>query len=147
MYDISMISDDIISLIFLYMPNFIKYSLSKTYFIEHCDSVMMNSTNTRYLSYIRDVIRSKRDFIFRQLIVRDYNIWNSYHLYKFQNSIYNNYTNFLLHYCIEVDSQKCRQSLLNEKNKSGNDDKKQNNNPLRKKRHKNVRIKHTTWRI
>ena len=98
MYHISLLSQDIIQIIIGYIPKNISYRLTKQKFIENCNDAMMCPENKRYFSYIRDCIRYKRDFIFKQLVTRDFTIWNSYHLYKFQNSTYNNYTNFLLQY-------------------------------------------------
>ena len=44
-------------------------------------------------------------------IEENYKDWIHIKKYYYKNKIFSNYINFLIDYCIENDSEKCRQSL------------------------------------
>ena len=100
--------------------------------------MLIKTLHRDYSAFIRDALRNKRDFIFKYIAKEHFDTWNTWRLYRFQNSIYNNYVSYILQFCIDTNSQKCRQIVLDAKNNMNNAD--------REKQHKNVRTKHTIWK-
>lgn len=137
---ILLLGDDEKNIIFSYIQPTTLALLSKPLYIEHHKNILMKTTHRDYSGFIRDTLRNKRDFIFKYIAQEHFNIWNAWRIYRFQNSIYNNYVSFLLQFCIDTNSQKCRQIVLNNTNNTNN-----TNNSEIEKRHKNVRTKHTLW--
>ena len=64
-----------------------------------------------YENYIRDMIRKDCDFVFYFLLDENYRKWLNIKKYVYKNIIYANYLHFLKDYCIENDSNNCRNVL------------------------------------
>ena len=138
---IMLLGDDETNNIFSYIRPTTLSLLTKPLYIEHHHTILIKTLHRDYSAFIRDTLRNKRDFIFKYIAKEHFDTWNTWRLYRFQNSIYNNYVSYILQFCIDTDSQKCRQIVLDAKNNMNN-----MNNADREKQHKNVRTKHTIWK-
>jgi hypothetical protein len=135
---IMLLGDDETNNIFSYICPPTLSLLTKPLYIEHHHTMLIKTLHRDYSAFIRDALRNKRDFIFKYIAKEHFDTWNTWRLYRFQNSIYNNYVSYILQFCIDTNSQKCRQIVLDAKNNMNNAD--------REKQHKNVRTKHTIWK-
>jgi hypothetical protein len=89
-----------------------------------------------YENYIRDTVRRDNEFVFIKIIEENYKHWIHIKKYYYKNKIFSNYINFLIDYCIENDSEKCRQTLSNFLKNVG----------LCQNRHKKNIVQHIRWR-
>lgn len=62
---------------------------------------------TNYENYIRDTIRRDNEFVFNMIIRENYKQWYEIKKYRYKNMIFTNYLYFIIHYCIENDSNNC----------------------------------------
>lgn len=60
-----------------------------------------------YENYIRDTIRRDNEFVFNMIIRENYKQWYEIKKYRYKNMVFNNYLYFIIHYCIENDSNNC----------------------------------------
>ena len=72
-----------------------------------------------YENYIRDVIRRDNEFVFERIINENYVRWMSINKYKYKNLIFKNYLYFIMYYCIENESNNCRQIFTHFCNQQG----------------------------
>lgn len=64
-----------------------------------------------YENYIRDMIRRDNEFVFNKIIRDNYPKWCEIKQYRYKNMIFKNYFYFTINYCIENDSNNCRNSI------------------------------------
>ena len=67
----------------------------------------------KYESYTRDIIRRDNYLVFQQICKENFNDWLNNKQYRYKSMIFNNYIYFVMFFCIENDSEKCRDILLN----------------------------------
>ena len=65
-----------------------------------------------YENYIRDVIRRDNEFVFERIINENYKRWLTINKYKYKNFIFKNYVYFVMYYCIENESNNCREVYI-----------------------------------
>jgi len=103
---ISDLPDEIIELIKEYIP------LCKLVFVNSTYYKLYHHTIKKQIpffdNYIRDTIRRDNDYVFKQIIRENYDIWLKKKQYAYKNMIFNNYIYFIRYYCIENNSEKCR---------------------------------------
>jgi hypothetical protein len=63
------------------------------------------------------MIRRDNYFIFDKIVGENVNKWINHRQYRYKNMIFSNYIYFILHYCIENDSDNCRQIMMKELSK------------------------------
>jgi len=100
--------EDIINVIKEYVP--IKYFIctnKKNYYLHH-SIIKQNIVGNQFESYVRDIIRRDNDMAFSEIIKENIQLWNKVRSYEYKHHTYDNYLYFLLDYCIENDSNKCR---------------------------------------
>jgi hypothetical protein len=64
-----------------------------------------------YENYIRDMIRKDNDFVFQNIVRENIDSWLKNKQYRYKNMIFNNYIYFILYFCLENNSERCRQIL------------------------------------
>jgi hypothetical protein len=89
-----------------------------------------------YENYIRDMIRRDYVFVFENIVRENYKKWMEIKNYTYQNFVFKNYIYFILHFCIENDSQKCRYFINNFLKELG----------LCKNQHKKNVVKYIKWK-
>ena len=62
---------------------------------------------TNYENYLRDTIRRDNEFVCNMILRENYNQWYEIKKYRYKNMIFTNYLYFIIHYCIENDSNNC----------------------------------------
>jgi hypothetical protein len=66
-----------------------------------------------YDTYMRYIIRNDFYFLFEISLYENFEKWLKLTKFIYKSSLYCNYIFFLLEFCIECDSQKCREILQN----------------------------------
>jgi hypothetical protein len=65
-----------------------------------------------YDKYIRNTIERDNLFVFERIIGENFDSWLKNKQYRYKNMVFNNYIYFVMHFCIEHDSQQCLLILL-----------------------------------
>jgi len=106
----SHLPSEIKNLIKEYIPKkTLVFTNKENYFLYHS---LIKQTIANFESYIHDVIRRDNEFVFERIINENLEKWMNIKKYYYKNMVFNNYLYFIVHYCIENDSDKCR-AILN----------------------------------
>jgi len=89
-----------------------------------------------YESYIRSMIRQDNEFVFNKIIKENCSKWYEILQYKYKNMIFKNYLYFVMNFCIENDSNKCRKVISDFLKEHG----------LGKNLHKKNVVKYIKWK-
>ncbi len=66
-----------------------------------------------YENYIRDTVRRDNEFVFNLILKENYHRWCEIKQYRYKNMLFKNYVYFTINYCIENDSNNCRNIITN----------------------------------
>ena len=134
--NIDKIPEVLVDIVYSYIPKSVTIFLSKKNYIKdhHLIRKLINKRNIE--QYIRTMIRQDNDFVFKQLLVENYNRWLNMKKYYYKECIYGNYLNFLESYTIDNESTKCRKILINFLEEQG----------LCKNQHKKNRYRYIRWK-
>ena len=112
MKKISLLPDEIINEILEYIPKQKLIFVNSTHYkLYHC---LLKNYILVYESYVRDMIRKDNFFVFKQIIRENINTWIKNRQYRYKDMVFSNYIYFVLYYCIENNSERCRIILLEE---------------------------------
>jgi hypothetical protein len=101
--------DDVIRYIFEFIPLKTLVFTNKTnYNLYHS---LIKKYIINYENYIRDTIRRDNSFVFHKIIEENYMKWINIKKYSYQNTIYANYMYFVVDYCTENLSTRCRNEV------------------------------------
>ncbi len=89
-----------------------------------------------YENYVRDMIRRDNDFVFNMIIRENYTKWYDIKQYTYKNMVFKNYLYFTIQFCIENDSNNCRNVIHNFLKEHG----------LGKNLHKKNVVKYIRWK-
>ena len=107
---INNLPDNLKNIIFEYIERkYVVFTNKKNYFLYH-HLIKKNIMN--YSNYIRDIIRRDNHFVFHLLIRENFDKWIKMKQYIYKNMIFNNYLYFVMNFCIENNSERCREVLL-----------------------------------
>ena len=130
----SLPEDVVLYEIFPHLSNELLVGLNKTYYTRFHTCLRNKIPGSKYESYIRRTVRHDHSLVFEQLLEENFNKWRSMKRYEYNPYIFNTYLHFLVQFCIDHDSPKCR-NLINKKASS----------VLSKKWHKNSKIRNSRW--
>ena len=134
---LSLLPDDILQIIKEYIPNSFLIFVNKHFYRNYHFLIKTLIPKKNYEKYIRHVIRNDNDFSFQNILNDNIKHFIKIKNYKYKNIIYNYYTNFLSEFCIQNNSNKCR-NVLKEYLKL---------DVLCKNRHKKNTNIHIRWKI
>lgn len=110
MYYIYKLPEEVILIIKKYIPaDWVIFVNKKNYILYHhllCNMVPL------YESYVRDTIRRDSDFVFEKILGENFDKWVKPKHYIYKNMVFGNFVHFIMAYCIENNSQKCRELLI-----------------------------------
>jgi hypothetical protein len=134
--NVKTLPDELEDKVYSYMPKSITIFLTKKNYIEghHLIRSFINRNNIE--NYIRSMIRQDNDFVFKQLLVENYNRWLNMRKYYYKECIFSNYIYFLESYAIDNESIKCRNLIIDLFQEEG----------LSKNRHKKNTIRYIRWK-
>jgi hypothetical protein len=104
--------DDVINVIFEFIP-YNNLICVNSYYYNLYHYLIKNDIQL-FESYIRDMIRRDNNFVFKQLIRENIENWIRNRQYRYKNMVFSNYIYFVLHFCIENKSERCRTILVEE---------------------------------
>jgi hypothetical protein len=132
--NICLLPIEIVETIYSYVPTiYILFSNKKLYTKYHM-YVKKYIPRNQYENYIRDTIRRDNDFVFTFLMRENEERWLHLKRYNYKSTLYSNYIYFLLEYCIENDSDHCKQIVQRFLQESG-----LSKNQHKKNTHTNIR--------
>ena len=137
LHNIDKLPYELVDIIYSYIPKSVTMFLSKENYINdhHLLRKIINKRNIE--QYIRTMVRQDNDFVFKHLLVENYNRWLNMKKYYYKECIYGNYLNFLESYAIDNESMKCRKLMMIFLEEQG----------LRKNQHKKNTIRYIRWKI
>jgi hypothetical protein len=110
---ISNLPDCIIELIKEFIPRESLVFLNKNFYESYHYLIKNCIINTNlYENYVRDMIRKDNGFVFEMIIRENIDYWLKSKSYRYKNMIFNNYIYFVIHYCIENNSDNCRKIII-----------------------------------
>lgn len=112
---ISTLPDDIIHEILEFIPRQKLIFVNSTYY--NLYHYLLKNHIPNYESYIRDMIRRDNIFVFERLVRGNVDNWIRNRQYRYKNMVFSNYIYFVLHYCVENNSERCRNILMDELSK------------------------------
>jgi hypothetical protein len=113
--NISNLPEEIISKIFDYIPRHkLVFINSRYYKLYH---YLLRNYIPVYESYVRNMIRRDSYYVFESLIRENIDNWIKNRQYRYKNMVFSNYIYFVLYFCIENNSEKCRNILMEELSK------------------------------
>jgi hypothetical protein len=113
--NISNLPEEIISKIFDYIPRQKLIFLNSTYY--NLYHYLLKRHIPVYESYVRNMIRRDNYFVFERILRENIDNWIKNRQYRYKNMVFSNYIYFVLHFCIENNSEKCRNILMEELSK------------------------------
>ena len=108
---INKMPDELIDLIKEYISKKTFICTNKTYYgLYH---QLIKKYISKYESYTRDMIERDNYMVFEKICRENFNNWLSNKQYRYKYMIFNNYVYFIMCFCVENNSNKCREILLN----------------------------------
>lgn len=111
-HKISELPDVIIDIILEYVPKERLIFVNKTYYKLYHH--LLKKHIRLYESYVRDTIKRDNEFVFEQILRENNDMLIECRNYRYKYMIFNNYIYFLNYFCIENNSENCRQLLKEE---------------------------------
>ena len=136
--NIQKIPDEIITIIFNYIPYKVKIFLNKFYYLNFHYSITDLIPIRDKENFIREIIRRDYCFVFNQILIEHYEKWIfNIKNYKYKNFIYKNYLYFIKDFCLFNESNKCI-NILNDFLQKHN---------LCQNQHKKNTVRNIRWKI
>jgi hypothetical protein len=127
--------DELVNYIKEFIPNRIfVFTCKKYYFLYHH---LIKKHINDYENYVRETIRRDNYFVFKLIIEENIKKWIEVKHYKYKNMIFKNYLYFTISYCIDNESNSCRNILTDFLKIHG----------LHKNLHKKNIVKYIKWKI
>ena len=125
--------NDIINKIKEYIPaqNFV--FVNKRFYTLYHRTIKQNIP--LYESYIRDMVRKDNYFVFEKIIGENIENWSNGNKYYYKSDVFANYLQFIIAYCIQNNSSRCRETIINYLSKP----------VLRQNQHKKNVCKYIKW--
>ena len=95
---ISQLPVELVNIIYLYIPLSIKGSLTSKMFVDYYNDKMKTMTFSEYTkhdSYIRDMVRTNRTYMFRMLINNAFLIWERNKVWRWKNLKFPDYLSYI----------------------------------------------------
>ena len=106
---INKLPNELIDIIKEYIPKQkLAFTNKKHYLLYHN---LLKPTIKNYENYLRDMIRRDNEFVFKLIVRENYKKWCEIKHYRYKNMVFKNYLYFAINYCIEHDSNNCRNAI------------------------------------
>jgi len=128
--------NDLVIIIKSYLPETCLIFLNKYYYKKYHYLIKNLIHKNNFEKFLRNIIRRDNDYVFSHILIDFHPYINKIQNYKYKNILYKNYFKFLIEYCIQNNSVKCR-NILNDFLKVQG---------LCKNRHKKNKLIHIRWK-
>jgi hypothetical protein len=105
--------NDLVIIIKSYLPKSRLIFLNKYYYKKYHYIVKNLIHKNDFEPLLRNIIRHDNDYVFSHILIDFHHYINKIQNYKYKNVLYKNYFKFLIEYCIQNNSVKCR-NILND---------------------------------
>lgn len=103
--DLIFLPDDMINLIFEFLPIRYKVFLTKKYYYQYHSHIY--NYISLYESYLKDMIRRDNIFVFEKIITDHIEKWNKYKKFCYKSYTFSNYNYFVEFLIWEYNAKKC----------------------------------------
>ena len=103
---INMLPNDIIILIKKFIPYKTLVFVNSNYYNLYHSTIQIYIP--LYENYVRDMVRKDNSFVFEKILQENFDKWIKNKKYKYKNMIFKDYIYFIIYFCIENDSDKCK---------------------------------------
>jgi hypothetical protein len=131
---INLLPRDIVNFIKEFIPNSAFVFTNRENYLLHHNTLKPSIKN--YENYVRDMIRRDNDFVLNMIVRENFRNWYEIKQYRYKNMIFKNYFYFTINFCIENDSNNCRNVMHNFLKEHG----------LGKNLHKKNVVKYIRWK-
>jgi hypothetical protein len=100
----------IVDLIKEFIPHFKVVFLNSKYYNAY--HYILRNHIPQYDNYVRDIINRDNEMVFKYIARENFERWLKNIEYRYKDMIFNNYIYFVLYYCVEHNSEKCREILI-----------------------------------
>jgi hypothetical protein len=126
---------ELVYIIESYVPTEVTLFLNKKNYINNHKHLMQNSIDKKQIeNYIRFIVRQDNDLAFKLILDENIHKWFKITKYLYKDAIFMNYVYFLISYCEDNESTKCKNLILNKLDELG----------LSKNQHKKSLVKYIT---
>jgi len=101
--------DVIINLIKEFIPKQYLVFANKTFYNLYHHTIRNNIP--LFDNYVRDMIRRDNNIVFDKILGENIDLWIKNKQYRYKDMVFNNYIYFILYYCIENNSEQCRELI------------------------------------
>lgn len=101
---------EVIELIKEFLPRHTLVFTNKTFY--NLYHYTIRSYIPLYENFVRDTIRRDNDFVFEKVLGENFERWINNRQYRYKNMNFANYIYFIMHFCIENNSNRCREVLI-----------------------------------
>lgn len=109
--NVNKLPQELIDIIKEYVPKSVfVFTNRENYSLYH---FLIRNSIKNYENYIRDTIRRDNEFVFNMIFRENYHKWCGIKQYRYKNMIFKNYVYFTINYCIENESNNCRNVIIN----------------------------------
>ena len=131
---IQLLPNDIINIIKEFIPkSAFVFTNRENYLLYHSE---IRPFIQNYENYDKDMIRRDNDYVLNMIVRENYLKWYDIKQYTYKNMVFKNYLYFIIHFCIENDSNNCRNTIHNFLKEHG----------LGKNLHKKNVVKYIRWK-
>jgi len=106
---ISDLPDNIIDLIKFYIPRQRLVFVNKIFYNLYHHTI--KPYIPLYENYIRDMIRRDNYIVLEKILEENIELWLKKTHYTYKNMVFNKYISFIVYYCIENNSDRCREII------------------------------------
>jgi hypothetical protein len=89
-------------------PLNIIFTNKKNYYLHHH---IIKQSIKDYEEYTRFMIRQDNELVVKKIIEENYSKWYKMREYRYKNQVFSNYLYFIMFYCVENDSNNCRNAI------------------------------------
>ena len=125
------LNDDVLSVIFTFIPHFIKRKLNRAFHQKSAPPPI-----SRMHTFLRTIIRNDYAFIFNYRLKLHYKQWRKIHPWIYKNMKFHNYIEYLRYLCCVYKSERCKNKLNALENEL---------KPNVKKKYKKMKIRNIRW--
>jgi len=109
MMKISDLPDNILDTIKEFIPKYKLVFVNKVFY--NLYHYTIKSYIPLYENYLRDMIRRDNYIVIEKILGENIELLIKNRHYRYKNMVFNNYIYFIIHYCIENNSERCREII------------------------------------
>jgi hypothetical protein len=106
---VNRLPEDVVYLIWTYVRPVNMVGLNRTLYHQH--HFGLRKCIPKFENYVRDTVQRDNEFVFEKIVEENIHEWLKSRTYYYKGILFNNYIYFMNYFCIEHDSEQCRQII------------------------------------